>query len=178
MHISLFHIPPHYIAFIIKYIQTQNMEKVLSHMRLVEMKLVEWAEVNSFRLLRLSIGIIYIMYGVLKFFPNHSPAEQLAVDTIQKLSMNLFSGSPALLSLALIETLIGLCLIFHYRLKWIIGLAVGHMLGTFLPLFFFPEQAFTTTPISFSLVGQYIIKNLVIVSALFVLYLRTMKKQS
>jgi uncharacterized membrane protein YphA (DoxX/SURF4 family) len=153
------------------------MEKVLSNMRMLEMKLVEWAEANSFHLLRLSIGIIYIMYGVLKFFPNHSPAEQLAVDTIQKLSMNLFSGAPALFSLAIMETLIGLCFIFRYHLKWVICLAVGHMLGTFLPLFFFPEQAFTAAPISFSLVGQYIIKNLVIVSALFVLYLRAVKKE-
>ena len=50
-------------------------------------------------------------------------------------------------------------------------------MGTFLPIFLFPEQVFTTSPLSLSLVGQYILKNLVIIGALFVLYAKSVKKQ-
>ena len=144
---------------------------------LLEGKLLRWADANSHRFLRWSIGAIYFMYGGLKFFPLHSPAEQLAVDTIEKLTLGVSSGTPALFSLAIMETLLGLCLLFGYRLKWIVYLAVGHMMGTFLPIFLFPEQVFTTSPLSLSLVGQYILKNLVIIGALFVLYAKSVKKQ-
>ena len=153
------------------------MEKVMHQFTLLEGKLLRWTDINSHRFLRWSIGAIYVMYGGLKFFPHHSPAEQLAVDTIEKLTLGVFSGTPALLSLAIMETLLGLCLLFGYRLKWIVYLAVGHMMGTFLPIFFFPEQVFTTSPPSLSLVGQYILKNLVIIGALFVLYAKSVKKQ-
>jgi hypothetical protein len=43
------------------------------------------------------------------------------------------------------------------------------MLGTITPLFLFPSETFTTFPIAPTLEGQYIIKNIVIVSAGIVL---------
>lgn len=77
----------------------------------------------------------------------------------------------------MLETVLGLCLIFHYRLRMAVYLAVGHMLGTFLPFFFFPEQAFTGFPLSLSLVGQYIIKNFIVVGALLVVYAKSAKME-
>lgn len=154
------------------------MEKLIYQMNLTESRLLKYAELNSHRILRVIIGLIYILYGGLKFFPNHSPAEQLAVDTIEKLTFGFISGIPAQFTLALMETLLGLCLLFGCRLRWTVYAAIGHMLGTFLPVFFFPEVVFSSAPISLSLEGQYILKNLIIVGALFVLYARTVKKQS
>ena len=52
------------------------------------------------------------------------------------------------------------------------------MLGTFLPFLFFPDQAFTGSPISMSLLGQYIFKNGVIVGALLVVYAESAKRQA
>jgi hypothetical protein len=43
------------------------------------------------------------------------------------------------------------------------------MLGTITPLFLFPGEAFTRFPYAPSLEGQYIIKNIVLVSAGIVL---------
>ena len=154
------------------------MRKVEKQLQRIETKLLQWADIYSYRILGMSIGIIYILFGALKFFPNHSPAEQLAVDTIEVLSFGLFSGSPALLTLAIFETGLGLCLLFNYRLRLAIYLAVVHMLGTFLPFFFFPEQAFAGHPLSLSLLGQYIIKNFVVVGAFLVLYTKTAKRES
>jgi hypothetical protein len=42
------------------------------------------------------------------------------------------------------------------------------MLGTMLPLVFFPSQTFSSFPFVPTLEGQYIIKNLVLVSAAIV----------
>ena len=154
------------------------MRKVKNQIQRMENRLLQLADIYSYSILRMSIGIIYVLFGVLKFFPSHSPAEKLAVDTIEILSFGFVSGSPALLSLAAFETGIGLCLLFNCRLRLAIYVAIGHMLGTFLPLFLFPEQAFAGHPLSLSLVGQYIIKNFVVTGAFFVLYSKTARRES
>ena len=153
------------------------MKEVVSQLQRVEAKFLEWAEYYSYSVLRVSIGMVYALFGGLKFFPSHSPAGQVAVDTIEKLSTGLLSGNAALLSLAALETGLGLCLIFRWRLRLAVYVAVGHMLGTFFPLFFFPEQAFTGSPLSLSLLGQYIFKNAVIVGALLVVYAKSARRQ-
>ena len=43
------------------------------------------------------------------------------------------------------------------------------MLGTVTPLFLFPSEAFVVVPIAPTLEGQYIIKNIVLVSAALVI---------
>lgn len=45
-------------------------------------KLNTWLTQNAMNLLRISIGVIYVWFGALKFYPNLSPADQLAKDTI------------------------------------------------------------------------------------------------
>ena len=40
------------------------------------------------------------------------------------------------------------------------------MISTFMPLFFFPEVSFSHAPYGFTVVGQYIVKNLVFLAAL------------
>lgn len=154
------------------------MKKLFYQMNVLEAGLLRWAENNSHNFLRVVIGLTYILYGGLKFFPNHSPAEELAVNTIEKLTFGLISGTPAQITLALMETTLGLCLLIGCRLRWTVYAATGHMIGTFLPIFFFPEVVFTGNPLSLSLEGQYILKNFIIVGAFFVLYAKTVKKQS
>jgi len=43
------------------------------------------------------------------------------------------------------------------------------MICTFVPLFFFTDISFTDSPYAFTLVGQYIMKNLIIICAALVL---------
>ena len=121
-------------------------------------------------LLRMSIGIIYIWFGALKFFHGVSPAENLAKDTIHYLSFGLIAPETSLFLLALWETLIGLVLITGYYLRTSIIILLVHMACTFTPLVFFPKLSFSETPYALTLVGQYILKNIIIVSALAVIY--------
>lgn len=120
-------------------------------------------------ILAVSIGVIYLWFGGLKFFPQFSPAEDIAKHTIDLLTFGVFSAQTAIILLAVWETLIGLMFLLNIYRRWAVIIALVHMLGTFAPLFLFPEQSFTS-PFCFTLLGQYIVKNIVIVSALFTLY--------
>jgi hypothetical protein len=48
-----------------------------------------WFTRYAFTLLRISIGIIYLWFGALKYVPQLSPADQLAKDTIHVLTFGL-----------------------------------------------------------------------------------------
>ena len=116
-------------------------------------------------LLRISIGIVFFWFGILKFFPNISPAQDIATQTINILTFGLIQNSTALFILALWETLIGIGLIFGKYLKLILFLLFSQMLGTLTPLFLFPNETFACFPLVPTLEGQYIIKNLILISA-------------
>jgi len=123
-----------------------------------------------YRYLGISIGLIYFWFGMLKFFPAYSPAEELAINTIAALFGGIIPDTTALLLLATWETVIGLLLIFNLFRRPVIMLALVHMVFTFAPLILLPETSFSVAPFRFTLVGQYIVKNLVIIGALLVLY--------
>ena len=55
----------------------------------------------------ISIGLVYLWFGSLKFFTGVSPAEKLAQDTIEQLTMGLLLPEISIILLALWETLIG-----------------------------------------------------------------------
>ena len=152
------------------------MKRLTLLLRSLEDRVVHFLDINAFSILRISIGLIYVVFGVLKFFPQYSPAEKLASDTICMITSDLLSGGTACFVLALIETFIGFALILNLWLRGIILLTLWHMACTFLPLILLPDSTFTSHPFSFSIVGQYIFKNVVIVSALLVLYNHSRKK--
>lgn len=134
-----------------------------------ENRALSWMDRNHTSAIRISIGIIFFWFGILKFFGGVSPAEGLAIKTIDLLTFGLFSDQFIIYGLASVETLIGLALIFKWFLKTILLVLFLQMLGTMTPLLLFPEEAFTKIPYALTLEGQYIVKNLVIISGGFVI---------
>lgn len=118
------------------------------------------------RLLRWAIGINYFWFGILKFFNGLSPAEHLAKDTIRVLTFGLIPDDVNLLLLAIWEVGIGVVFLSGYLTRLGAQAAILHMIFTFMPLFFFPEVSFSHAPYGFTIVGQYIVKNLVFLAAL------------
>ncbi len=127
--------------------------------------LTRWMSANGVYLLRLSLGAIFLWFGILKFFPGLSPAEHLAGNTIVVLSFGVLSPQAAVPILATWESLIGIGLLSGVWLRATLFLLWLQMLGTVTPLVLFPEACFTSIPFAPTLEGQYIIKNLVLVSA-------------
>ena len=119
--------------------------------------------------LRISLGINFVWFGLLKFFPNLSPAEELAGNTLTLLSFGLFQPAYSLPTLALCETAIGLGLIFGRPFRLVLVLLFFHMIGTMTPLILCPAEMFSQGLFGLTLEGQYVIKNLVLASAGLVL---------
>ncbi|HRI67117.1 MAG TPA: DoxX family protein [Polyangium sp.] len=115
-------------------------------------------------LARIALGIVFFWFGVLKFFPGLSPAQDLAGRTISVLTFGLVDPALSLPILALWECAIGIGFLSGKYLRFTILLLFLQMAGTMLPILFFPHETFTLFPISPTLEGQYIIKNLVLVS--------------
>lgn len=133
-------------------------------------------QITGCRFLAISIGLVYLWFGVLKFFPHLSPAEDLAINTITILTLGKIPPNVSIILLAIWETLIGIFLLTKLLRRPIIILALVHMLFTFTPLLFFPKESFTL-PFVFTLLGQYIFKNLIIIAALITLYYQALPKQ-
>ena len=141
------------------------MDQFRSLFEQIDARITHWMARHGITLLRLSLGIVFFWFGVLKFFPGLSPAQELAGRTINLLSFGLISPGAANLILAIWESLIGLGLISGLFIRATLLLLFLQMLGTITPLFLFPFEVFTRIPYAPTLEGQYIIKNLVLISA-------------
>lgn len=133
----------------------------------IDQQIAGWMRRWSTPALRFSFGIIFIWFGILKPF-GISPAENLLKATVVWLPL----GSPEfwLTVIGWWEVLIGVTFLFTRTTKIAIALLFLQMFGTFMPLVVLPELTFQNgnifTP---SLEGQYIIKNIMIISAAMVL---------
>jgi uncharacterized membrane protein YkgB len=130
---------------------------------------VSFLSKHQFKLLRYSIGILFIWFGMLKFFPGVSPAEGLATDTIRILSFGLLQKTVSLKMLALLEVGLGVMLMFTREYRVTFWLLLFHMACTLTPLFVLTDATFKVVPFQLTIEGQYIIKNFVIICAAFVL---------
>lgn len=125
---------------------------------------------NRIHLLRISIGVIYLWFGCLKFFNYDGLIEKLALDTIVQLSFGYVPETICNILLGTLEATLGLLLLSNQMIRIAIPIALLHMFGTFAPLILQPEVCFQNPPLGFTLAGQYITKNIVIVCGLLLLH--------
>lgn len=130
-----------------------------------EVSIVNFMKRYSILLLRISLGIVFFWFGILKFFPGLSPADEIATVTIEQLTFGLIPPGVSIIILAAWETLIGIGFISGKYLRITLVLLFAQMAGTMTPLLLFPAETFTRFPYAPTLEGQYIIKNLVLISA-------------
>lgn len=141
------------------------MDKFYQWFDWIDRRITDWMARYGVTLLRVSLGLVFFWFGLLKFFPGLSPAQDLATRTIELLTFGL---APAAISIPLLagwECLIGLGLITGLFMRATLLLLFMQMMGTITPVFLFPGEVFTAIPYAPTLEGQYIIKNMVLVSA-------------
>ena len=114
-------------------------------------------------LLRYSLAMIFIWFGLLKPL-GISPAQELVENTVY------WFNDPAdfVPILGWWEVIIGVTMCIKPLIRFSILLLFIQMPGTFLPLILLPEVCFTSFPFGLTVEGQYIIKNLIIISAAIV----------
>jgi uncharacterized membrane protein YphA (DoxX/SURF4 family) len=141
----------------------------LKPLRPIDRRITEWMADHGLTLLRIALGIVFLWFGALKFFPGLSPAEELAGRTIEALTNGVVPRSVALPVLAIWECAIGIGLLVGRWMRAVLLLLFVQMLGTITPLALFPGETWTQFPVAPTLEGQYIIKNVVLVAAAIVL---------
>jgi len=119
-----------------------------------------WMQRNATTLLRWSMGIVFVWFGALKLIPGLSPADGLIRASLSFLPLEYFMPV-----LAFWEIAIGVGFLLGRGMRVTIMLLFLQMGGTLLPLVLTPELVWTAFPFVLTLEGQYIIKNLVLVSA-------------
>lgn len=126
-------------------------------------RVAERYRLGSLVILRVSVGVIYCWFGILKLFPATSPAEHIALQTMTKLTGSLVPAQVSLPLLGTAETLIGLALITGILLRHALAAFYAHMSGVLSSLALLPDAMWHHgIP---TLDGQYVLKNLVLIAA-------------
>ena len=129
-----------------------------------DQRITQWMARYGLTMMRVALGVIFFWFGALKLVPGLSPAEELVRNTIFFIDPNLFQPV-----LAMWEMAIGLGLITGLFMRLTLLLLFLQMPGTALPIFITPEAVFTHFPFGLTIEGQYIIKNLALITSAIVL---------
>lgn len=125
----------------------------------VDDRIATWMQRYGLVFLRVSLGVVFVWFGALKPF-GLSPANDLVTKTVTWVPPEYFIPI-----LGAWEVGIGLCLLHRPLVRVALLLLFLQMPGTALPLVLLPDVCFTAFPYGLTLEGQYIIKNLTLVSA-------------
>ena len=118
-------------------------------------------------LIRIPIFIIFFWFGFLKIV-DLSPAQELVQDTVYW--MPFLSAEMWTYVIGYWEVLIGVFFLFKKTTLTAMLLLLIQMSGTFLPLVILPEITFQdSNPFLPTLEGQYIIKNIIIITAALII---------
>ena len=118
-------------------------------------------------LLRVSLGVVFVWFGALKV-ADVTPVGDLVAGTVPWLDRSWFV--PAL---GAVEVVLGLALLVGRFLTVVGAVLVAHLCGTFLVLVMEPQLAFTdNNPLLLTTIGEFVIKNVVLISAGVVLIAR------
>lgn len=129
----------------------------------------------SIPLARVALFVIYFWFGILKLFAV-SPANPLVASLLER-TLPFLTFSQFILFLGVYEMLIGLAFLMPGWERRAFLLIIPHMLMAWAPLFLLSQITWSgfMTP---TLEGQYILKNVLIISLAISLIKMTGRKQS
>ena len=115
-------------------------------------------------LLRISLGIVFLWFGLLKVF-DVSPVSGLVANTIYW-----FDPDVVVPALGVFEVFVGACLVAGRLMRIALPLLVLQMAGTFMVLVLLPDVAFRDgNPFLLTVEGEFVVKNLVLLSSALVI---------
>ena len=125
----------------------------------VDQKVVEFMTVHGLTVLRISIGVVFVWFGLLKV---------IGVTPVANLVTTVVSLIPAAFSVSLVglfEVVLGVGLMVGYGLRFTLLLLWLHLAATFMLLVIRPDLAFQNgNPLFLTADGEFVIKNLVLIS--------------
>lgn len=122
--------------------------------------LIDLMAAHGIRLLRIALAVTFIWFGALKI-TGQSPVADLVASTVYWIPSAFFVPF-----LGVWEVIVGVGLLFGVALRAILLLFWLQMAGTFLILVMHPDIAFQAgNPLLLTTTGEFVIKNLVLISA-------------
>jgi putative oxidoreductase len=137
--------------------------------RTLEEMAVCWLVAHSIAILRVSLGAVFLGFGLLKFFPGVSPAQDLVEHTAAILTLGLIPGPVALVGVATLECVIGLCLIIGRGVRVAVYLLCVQLIGILSPVVLLAARLFDGPHGAPTLEGQYVLKDVILVGAALVI---------
>ncbi|MBV8822198.1 MAG: DoxX family protein [Ktedonobacteraceae bacterium] len=131
----------------------------------IDASINRWLVRYSVILLRISMGAVFFGFGVLKFFPNVSPAQSIATHTLSVMSFGLLPASVSIVFVASLECAIGLCFLTGKFLRIAVWLLLFELIGILSPLVLLPGELFTGPFHAPNLLGQYVLKDVILAGA-------------
>lgn len=128
-----------------------------------------WLTRHSITILRISLGMMVLGFGILKYFPGVSPAENLVKTTMQLMTFGLVPDMVTMAATATLECFIGLSLIIRRGLRATIYLLIFWVIGILTPLVLLPERLFSGPNHAPTLEGQYVLKDIILFTASLVI---------
>jgi uncharacterized membrane protein YphA (DoxX/SURF4 family) len=141
------------------------MGRLLERFDRLDTSLNRWLVAHSTTILRISLGLVFLIFGVLKFFPGLSPIEDLVMATTSVLTFGMIPSGVGLVTVAILEVAIGLSFITGRFLRigvWLMGF---QLIGAMSPLILFPGELFANPSYAPTLAAQYIIKDVILIAA-------------
>lgn len=131
--------------------------------RHAENRAASWLATHSITALRVSLGLVFLGFGALKFVAGASPAEALVMRTVDTLSLGLVTGTSAVVITAVLETFIGLTLLTGIGLRAGLVVLAGSLVGILSPVVLFFGDLFPG--LAPTLEAQYVLKDIVLAAA-------------
>jgi len=118
-------------------------------------------------MLRVSLGLVFVWFGALKVL-NVTPVGELVAGTLPFVDPTWFVPF-----LGAVEVALGVGLLVGRWITAVCAVLVAHLCGTFLVLVMQPQLAFQDgNPLLLTTIGEFVIKNVVLISAALVLAAR------
>lgn len=141
------------------------MHKVLQRFQHIENLIHHQLVLHAITGLRIAGGAVFLGFGVLKYFPGVSPAENLTKAATHLLTFGLIPGSVSIVAIATLECFIGICLLAGRWMRLAIWLLALEFVGILSPLVLLPGRLFSGPHHAPTLEGQYVLKDIILVGA-------------
>lgn len=140
-----------------------NIKKdINAHIEHIDSKLISFSNRFAIGAVQVALAIIFLWFGILKL-TGDSAVHDLILQLVQVLAPTL-NGESVVVGLGVLEILIALTVIDRNLLRLGIFFLIVHLVLTTLPLFVLPEITWGGFLIP-TLMGQYILKNILIVTS-------------
>lgn len=130
-------------------------------LRMLDSRIIQFYRSAVTPLSRFALFVVFFWFGFLKII-GQSPASGLVQDLFNR-TMPIMEFSTFIVLFGILECAIGIMFLIRGLERVVMPVLFFHMITTFMPLVFLPQETWSGFMIP-TLEGQYIIKNLVIIS--------------